>query len=97
MKTTPLPNVTVKIADALRTRTLGASQVHTQACSVRQALNKLAESDPDLARRLFSSDGTLRRTVVVCVDGQDIRLRQGLDTALGDNAEVVLVAAISGG
>jgi molybdopterin converting factor small subunit len=64
---------------------------------VRQVLESLAESDTDFAHRVFMPNGVLRRTVLVSVGNQDVRLREGLDTLLHENDEVVLVAAISGG
>ena len=97
MKSKPLPQVTVKIPGPLRTRTLACTQVQVRAGSVRQALNALAKTDAEFAQLVFLPDGSLRRTVIVSVGQQDVRLRQGLDTPLREDDEVVLVAAISGG
>jgi molybdopterin converting factor small subunit len=68
-----------------------------RASSVRQVLDMLAESDSDFAHRVLMPNGALRRTVLVSVGNQDVRLREGLDTLLHENDEVALVAAISGG
>jgi molybdopterin converting factor small subunit len=92
-----LPAVTVKIPGPLRTPGLNATQIQVRASSVRQALQSLAERDSDFAHLVLMPNGSLRRTVFVSVGNQDVRLREGLDTRLQENDEVVLVAAISGG
>jgi molybdopterin converting factor small subunit len=97
MSTDNLPEIKVKIPGPLRTPGLNAAQVQVQAGSVRQALQTLAERDPDFAHLVLMPNGSLRRTVFVSVGNQDVRLREGLDTRLQENDEVVLVAAISGG
>jgi molybdopterin converting factor small subunit len=97
MSTDNLPAIKVKIPGPLRTPGLGADQIQLRAGSVRQALQTLAERDPDFAHLVLMSNGSLRRTVFISVGNQDVRLREGLDTRLQENDEVVLVAAISGG
>jgi len=41
--------------------------------------------------------GELRGLVNVYVDRQDMRIRDGLDTPLGGDEEIQIVAAIAGG
>jgi sulfur-carrier protein len=50
-----------------------------------------------IANLVFDEHGELRPLVNVYVDGADVRHGDGLDTALGDDAQVRVVAAIAGG
>jgi molybdopterin synthase sulfur carrier subunit len=50
----------------------------------------------DLRERI-TEDGGLRRFVNVYVSGEDIRFRDGLETALSDGDEVTILPAVAGG
>ena len=41
--------------------------------------------------------GEVRPHVNIFVDGEDVRFSGGLDTPVGDGAEVFLIPAVSGG
>ncbi|MDQ4504496.1 MoaD/ThiS family protein [Sinomonas sp. ASV322] len=65
--------------------------------SVRAVLDSLAGPYPILARRLRDETGRLRRYVNVYVDGEDVRRREGLDTAVADGQEVIVIQSVAGG
>ena len=46
---------------------------------------------------IFDESGELRGLVNVYVDGEDMRTRDGLETALAGEEEIRVVAAIAGG
>ena len=50
-----------------------------------------------IANLVFDEHGELRRLVNVYVDGVDVRQADGLETALGHDSQVRIVAAIAGG
>jgi molybdopterin synthase sulfur carrier subunit len=50
-----------------------------------------------IANLVFDEHGELRSLVNVYVDGVDVRHGEGLDTALGDDSQLRVVAAIAGG
>jgi molybdopterin converting factor small subunit len=62
------------------------------APTVGAALHALPVSD-----LIFDEAGELRGLVNVYVDGEDMRTRDGLDTALAGGEEIRIVAAIAGG
>nr|WP_308196781.1 MoaD/ThiS family protein [Sinomonas terrae] len=43
------------------------------------------------------SGGQLRRYVNVYVDGDDVRRRQGLDTAVAEGQEILVIQSVAGG
>ena len=63
-----------------------------QGATVGDALRELPIRD-----LLFDESGALRGLVNVHVDRQDMRIREGLDTALDGDEEIQIVAAIAGG
>jgi molybdopterin converting factor small subunit len=65
--------------------------------SVRAALDDLSGSYPILARRLRDERGQLRRYVNVYVDGDDVRRLEGLDTAVREGQEILIIQSVAGG
>jgi molybdopterin synthase sulfur carrier subunit len=88
--------VTVKIPTQLRGVTDGVGEVEVDGGTVGEALDAVFEQHDDLRERI-TEDGGLRRFVNVYVAGEDIRFRDGLDTALADGDEVTILPAVAGG
>ena len=89
-------SVTVRIPPPLRTETAGAAQVEAQGENLREILDDLGERYPSLGRQLFA-DGRIAPYVNVYVGGEDVRTREGLDTAVEDGTTVILLPAVAGG
>lgn len=64
---------------------------------VAGALSMLWEEWPGLRDRLLNELGEVRPHVNIFVDGECIRYCGGLDAAVRDGSEVVIVPALSGG
>lgn len=88
--------VTVKIPTQLRATTGGDAEVEVEGGSVGEALDAVFELHGELKERI-TQDGDLRRFVNVYVSGEDIRFKDGLDTALSDGDEVTILPAVAGG
>jgi molybdopterin synthase sulfur carrier subunit len=88
---------TVKIPPVLRSQTGGASEVETAATTVGEALRGLADAHPATRDQLFSADGELNRYVNVYRNDEDVRVLDGLDTAVADSDTVVILPAMAGG
>ncbi len=95
--TAQLPLVVVRIPMSLRKLTGGAREVAVRASSVGEMLDALEARHPGLKARLCEDDGSLRSYVSLFVEGDDVRLRQGIATPLRDGDEVYVVPAVSGG
>lgn len=89
--------VNVSIPTALRRHTGDQAQVALEGGTVGEVLKQLADSYPELGKRLFKADGGLNRFVNVFVNQEDIRFLDQLDTALKEGDGVLLVPAIAGG
>lgn len=88
--------ITVKIPAQLRAVTDGEGEVEVDGGTVGQALDAVFARHEDLQERI-TEDGDLRRFVNVYVGGEDIRFRDGLDTAVSDGDEVTILPAVAGG
>jgi molybdopterin converting factor small subunit len=80
----------------LRTEAGGVRLVEVGGGTVREALDALVAAHPALERRIFDN-GALPSFLNVFVDGDDIRLHAGLDTAIGTGSTIVLLPAVAGG
>jgi molybdopterin converting factor small subunit len=88
---------TVKIPPVLRAQTGGASELATDARTVGEALRRLAEAHPATREQLFTADGELNRFVNVYRNDEDVRVLDGLDTAIAGSDTVVILPAMAGG
>jgi molybdopterin converting factor small subunit len=64
---------------------------------VGEALAALGAAHPGVLDRVLTEQGELRRHVNVFLGAESIRHLGGLDTLLGDPAELSIVPAVSGG
>jgi molybdopterin synthase sulfur carrier subunit len=88
---------TVKVPPILRQHTGGDSEVDAAGSTVGEVLHALADAHPDTKSQLFSDDGDLNRYVNVYLNDEDVRVLDGLDTAVKDTDTVVILPAMAGG
>ena len=88
---------TVKIPPVLRASVGGAKEVEASGGNVGEVLRSLAEQHPATESQLFSEDGELNRYVNVYLNDEDVRVLQGLETAVKDGDTVVILPAMAGG
>jgi sulfur-carrier protein len=75
-----------------------SSLVLDEPCkTVGDALAALGRKSPGALDRIMDEQGTVRRHVNVFVNGENIRFLDGLTTAAGDGAAILVIAAVSGG
>jgi molybdopterin synthase sulfur carrier subunit len=88
---------TVKVPPVLRAQTGGEAEVSADGETVGDVLRGLAETHPDAKAQLFSPDGELNRYVNVYLNDEDVRVLDGLDTAVSGSDTVVILPAMAGG
>jgi molybdopterin converting factor small subunit len=86
----------VRIPSVLRADVGGLRDVTVDGGTVREALRELVAEYPALEGRLFSGDEA-PSFINVFVDGEDVRLRDGLDTPIGPQTSLLLLPAVAGG
>jgi molybdopterin synthase sulfur carrier subunit len=88
---------TVRIPPVLRPQTGGRPEVEVGGSSVGEILRALTAEHPDTEGQLFDPDGGLIRYVNVYLNDEDVRVLDGLDTAVADGDTVVILPAMAGG
>ena len=88
---------TVKIPPVLRSSVGGEKQVEADGSTVGDVLRAVAEAHPDTSSQLFAADGGLNRYVNVYLNDEDVRVLDGLDTAVGGSDTLVILPAMAGG
>jgi sulfur-carrier protein len=78
-------------------RHLSCPQREVAGATVRQALQQVFADNPKLEGYLLDDQSRLRKHVAIFIDGQMIKDRDNLSDALGADAEVFVVQALSGG
>ena len=68
-----------------------------EASTVKEALDELAGKYGDDFEERLLEDGELRRFVNLYVNGDDVRHGDGLETAIGEDDEISILPAVSGG
>ncbi len=65
--------------------------------NVGDVLRALAEQHPATREQLFGQDGSLNRYVNVYLNDEDVRVLDGLDTAVRPEDTLVILPAMAGG
>ncbi len=93
--------IEVRIPTILRTYTGGEKAVDASGATLAQLIEDLEAQHPGIKERLLDAkdDGShdLRRFVNVYVNDEDVRFTGGLETALSDGDQVVVLPAVAGG
>jgi sulfur-carrier protein len=92
--------IEVRIPTILRTYTGGAKAVDGSGATLAALIDDLETSHPGIKGRLIEDkDGQddLRRFINVYVNDEDVRFTGGLETALSDGDQVVVLPAVAGG
>jgi MoaD family protein len=88
---------TVRIPPVLRPSTGGVKEVDAAGDNVGDVLRSLGEQHPDTKTQIFGGDGALNRYVNVYLNDEDVRVLEGLDTAVGGGDVIVILPAMAGG
>ncbi len=86
----------VRIPPTLRAEVGGARELEASGSTVAEVIDDLVGRYPPLASQLLQ-DGELAPFVNVYVGGEDVRTRDGLDTAVGETDQLILLPAMAGG
>lgn len=72
-------------------------EVEVAGATVLEALKALRSRYPRFVERMLERDGSVRRSVNVYVNEEDIRFLQNQQTMLQDGDEIRIIPAIAGG
>ena len=87
----------IKIPPVLRSSTGGEKEVSAEGENVGDVLRALVDQHPATKSQLFGEDGTLNRYVNVYLNDEDVRVLEGLETAVKQEDTLVILPAMAGG
>lgn len=90
-------SVNVRIPTPLRNLTGGQDVVSAAGKTIGEIFADLEKNHPGIGERLCDEKGEIRRFVNVYHNEEDIRFKDGRNTAVADGDEVSIVPAIAGG
>jgi sulfur-carrier protein len=88
---------TIRIPPVLRPSVGGEREVEAAGANVGEVLESLAGQHPETRGQLFGSEGELNRYVNVYLNDEDVRVLDGLGTAVADGDTLVILPAMAGG
>ena len=88
---------TIRIPPVLRPSVGGEREVSADGATVGEVLGNLAQAHPDTRGQLFGPEGDLNRYVNVYLNDEDVRVLDGLQTAVGERDSLVILPAMAGG
>jgi molybdopterin converting factor small subunit len=88
---------TIRIPPVLRPSVGGEKELTAGGASVGEVLQSVVQSHPQTESQLFAPDGGLNRYVNVYLNDEDVRVLDGLDTAVGEGDTLVILPAMAGG
>jgi molybdopterin converting factor small subunit len=86
----------IRIPPVLRSEAEGNRALAVAGCTVGEALGELVARYPALKSRILVDDG-VPTFLNVFVDGEDVRLSEGLSTPVGEGSKILLLPAVAGG
>ncbi|MEO7298968.1 MAG: MoaD/ThiS family protein [Verrucomicrobiota bacterium] len=89
--------ITVCTQEPLRKFLDHESEVEVGGTTVFEAFKMLRLRYPQFVERMLEHDGSVRRSVNIYVNEEDIRFLQNQQTALQDGDEIRIIPAIAGG
>lgn len=90
-------SVTVRLPGALRDAAGGKAKVEATGRTLRDVIADVDRRHPGFRGRILDESGRLRTYVNVYVGDEDVRAGGGVDAAVPDGAEVMIIPAMAGG
>lgn len=87
----------VRVPTILNPYTGGVTVVEADGATLSDLLLDLDVRYPGIRARVVDDQGALRRFVNIYVNDDDVRFTGGLDTPIGDSADVSIIPAVAGG
>jgi len=89
--------ITIFIPTPLRRFAGEQSRIKVQAVTVSDAIRSLTSLYPSLSNYVYDASGEIHRHVRIYLGEEDIRSKEGFNTALREGDELSIIPAIAGG
>jgi sulfur-carrier protein len=88
---------TIRIPPVLRPSVGGEREVSADGSNVGEVLRSLVDTHSETQEQIFGADGDLNRYVNVYLNDEDVRVLDGLETAVAEGDTVIIMPAMAGG
>jgi len=88
---------TLRIPPVLRASVGDAREIEGSGGTIGEVLASLTEQYPAIESQIFSGTGELNRYVNIYLNDEDVRVLDGLETAVKETDTVVILPAMAGG
>jgi len=89
--------VRVRLAGTLKAIAAGKAEIPASAGRVRAIIGELDRAYAGLGSRVLGADGALKKSVLVHLNGQDVRQLEGVETVVGESDELLITIPLAGG
>ena len=89
--------VEIRMPAPLKKLAMGCDIVKANGRTIREIIQWLTATYPELRDRLQDEHGEIRRFINIYLNSKDIRFIQNLETPLKDGDQISIIPAIAGG
>lgn len=89
--------ITIFIPTPLRRLTADQSSISVKATNITEAIRALVSTHPSLTPYIYDENESIRKHVRIYLGDNDIREKEGINTALQPGDEISIIPAIAGG
>jgi sulfur-carrier protein len=90
-------SIKVKVPTMMLKLTGRESEISVKAKTVRDMVDQLDKKYPGVKGMMLSADGKIHHHFLICINDEDVRFLEGLDSVMGPDDRVEIVASIAGG
>lgn len=89
--------IKVKIPTMMLKLTGQKTEITVKAKTVRELVDHMDKQFPGAKSLLLSPDGLIHHHFLICINDEDVRYLEGLDSPLSNGDHIEIVASIAGG
>ena len=89
--------VTVHVTSVIQQAVNGQREFAADGATVGELIDNIESNYPGFARNVMDEEGELRRFVNIYLNDEDVRVLDGLGTAVGETDTVMILPAMAGG
>jgi len=90
-------SISVLVPGSLKELFGGAEQAICEGKTIGECIDDLDSRFPGFRHRVFDEKGEINSSVMIFIDGQNLRLLNGLATSVKDGDEVSIIPFAAGG
>ncbi len=89
--------IEVQVGSAIRRRLNSTRSIMAEGNNVREVIDSVESQYPGFKSQIVNDKGELFQYIMIVLDDEDVRFKQGLDTKLEDGTTIAILPALIGG